>query len=406
MSFPKITIITPVLNKELDIEKVISSVGGQSYRPVEHIIINGASSDQTEQAVVHFQELYPHIRLLSEPDRGVYHAMNKGIDLCTGEWIIFMGAEDEFYDEQVLTDIHNRGLLKQEHIIYGNVIIRGDSPWAKDATLYDGPFDLEKLFKRNICHQAVFYPVSVVKEIGYYNEAYAVTADWDYNIRCFARYPFTYLDKVISYFQSGGTSSQGGDDAFYEDLPGNVIRYFNLDPADRLFYDFNSPFYGPVSRYREFELRSQRDNLLQIKRKYVKLLKTQDLSKYQENKRNEQLTPTQLPALAECEEKVEHLKWVLHLKEMDFARFLKDHDPSSMAMDEQVNELRRLVEKHEISYTEQKKRADGYEHELQVIKRSWIWKTGSLLVGAFRFLLDKVIPGFRKNFRNLSSPHD
>ncbi len=403
MSCPKITIITPVLNKELVIEKVIRSVAGQSYQPLEHIIINGASTDSTADTVQDFQVRYPHIRLLSEPDRGVYHAMNKGIDLCTGEWLIFMGAEDEFYDEQVLTDIHSRGLMQQEHIVYGNVIINGDNPWSKDATIYDGPFDLEKLFKRNICHQSILYPVNVVREIGYYNEAYTVTADWDYNIRCFARYPFTYIDKVISFFQSGGTSSQGGDQAFFDDLPVNVIRYFNLDPANRLYDDFNSPFYGPVSRYRDLELKRQRDELLRIKEEYLQLLKKQDFNNDQKNKRQFQLAQTQISALAESEEKIEHLKWVLHLKEMDFVRFQKDHGILLQDAERQKTELSHFVDKYQIAYSDLKELTDKYERELQVIKDSWIWKTGSFLLGPLRFVLDKVLPWFRITFHHFSS---
>ncbi len=403
MTFPKITIITPVLNKELAVKKVIRSVAAQSYRHVEHIIINGASSDQTAQAVQDFQEIYPHIRLLSEPDNGVYHAMNKGIDLCTGEWIIFMGAEDEFFDEEVLTDIHNRGLLEKEHVVYGNVIIKDDSPWAKDDTLYDGPFDLEKLFKRNICHQSILYPVSVVKEIGYYNESYPVTADWDYNIRCFARYPFAYTDKVISLFQSGGTSSQGSDDSFYEDLPGNVIRYFNLDPADRLYYDFNSPFYGPVSRYRESELRRQRDELMLIKGEYLQLLEKQDVNTAQKNKIKDQLTQTQFSAQAESEEKIEHLKWVLLLKERDFVRFRRNLEITRQDAIKQKMKFSHLVDNYALAYSDQKNRADRYERELKDIKGSWAWKTGSFFLGPIRFVLDSLLPWFRKSFRHFFS---
>ena len=82
-----------------------------------------------------------------------------------------------------------------------------------------------------------------------YQEKYAATADWDYNIRCYAQYKFTYTDTVIAYFEGGGKSSSPEPHSFYEDLPECVIRYFGLDPNDRSLHDPASPFYYPVSRY-------------------------------------------------------------------------------------------------------------------------------------------------------------
>ena len=251
MTEPKITIITPVYNKVNAVGKAIRSVSLQTYKNVEHVIIDGESDDGTVQVVRKFQEKFKHIVLLSEKDDGVYSAMNKGLNLASGDWICFMGADDKFYNKQVLARLYEQGFFGEEQIVYGNVIIEGDSFWAKDKSVYDGPFDLEKLFKRNLCHQSVFYPRSVIERVGTYNEKYAVTADWDYNIRCFAKYPFLYADMVIAVFRSGGKSSVGGDESLYHDLPGNVIRYFGLEPDKDEYHNFNSPFYLPMSRYRE-----------------------------------------------------------------------------------------------------------------------------------------------------------
>ncbi|MCX6303960.1 MAG: glycosyltransferase [Bacteroidetes bacterium] len=271
MILPKITIITPTFNTAETIETVLLSVAKQTYKNIEHIIVDGASKDKTLPTIRRFQKQHKHIRLLTEKDKGIYDAMNKGMGLCTGDWIIFMGADDSFYNEHVLTELYEQGLFQEEQVIYGNVIIKGDAPWAKDGTIYDGPFTLEKLFKGNICHQSIFYPRSVITQVGYYDTKYKVTSDWDYNVKCWAKYKFTYVDKVIACFTTGGKSSEGGDYALHLDFPGNVIRYFQLDLQDPEIYNVTSPFYYPMARHREnefisniSELRTETEQLKQF----------------------------------------------------------------------------------------------------------------------------------------------
>jgi glycosyltransferase involved in cell wall biosynthesis len=253
MIHPKITVITPTLNTGESIETALLSVANQTYKNIEHIIIDGASKDKTLPTIRRYQKMYKNIRLLTEKDTGIYDAMNKGMDMCIGDWIYFMGADDAFYNEQVLTGLFEHNLFQEEQVVYGNVIIKGDSPWAKDGSIYDGPFTLEKLFRWNICHQSIFYPKSVIRQVGYFETRYKVTSDWDYNIRCWARYKFTYADKIIAFFTSGGKSSEGGDYTLHIDFPNNVIKYFQLDVLDSNLHLATSPFYYPIARYRENE---------------------------------------------------------------------------------------------------------------------------------------------------------
>ena len=228
MILPKITIITPTYNTGESIEIALTSVAGQTYPNIEHIIVDGASKDKTLPIIRKHQKVNKNIRLLTEKDTGIYDAMNKGMDLCTGDWLFFMGADDAFVNERVLSDLYEQGVFQEEHIVYGNVILKGDAPWAKDGTIYDGPFSLEKLFKVNICHQCILYPKSVIRQIGHYDTRYKVTSDWDYNFRCWARYKFTYIDKIIAVFATGGKSSEGGDYQLHLDFPENIINYFHL----------------------------------------------------------------------------------------------------------------------------------------------------------------------------------
>lgn len=261
MLLPKISIITPTHQAGDTIETALQSVSGQTYRNIEHIIIDCASQDETLPVIRRYQTLYPNIRLLTEKDEGIYDAMNKGLDLCTGEWIYFMGADDTFYNENTLTDLWENGLFQEERIIYGNVIIKGDAPWAKNNSIYDGPFTLDKLFRWNICHQSVFYPRSVIRLVGYFETRYKITADWDYNIRCWAKYKFTYTDKIIAFFTTGGKSSEGSDAAFHLDFTDNMIKYFQLDVLDPHLNGAASPFYYVMALHREKEYINNIKNL-------------------------------------------------------------------------------------------------------------------------------------------------
>jgi glycosyltransferase involved in cell wall biosynthesis len=247
---PLISVITPTLNVEETIGQTLKSVGSQSFSNIEHIIMDGASGDGTIGIVSDFMHDHPQVRLFSEKDSGVYDAMNKAMEVCRGDWIYFLGSHDEFFDDQVLESLFLEGHFGQEAVVYGNVHVKGDAVWAGPDHIYDGPFDIWKLLHRNICHQSIFYPRSVIGNIGQFNPRYSVTADWDFNLRCRAKYEFRFVDKTIAYFQAGGLSSSGGDKEFGDDKAANVIRYFGIDPWSPEFDKPGSPFFYLVGVYR------------------------------------------------------------------------------------------------------------------------------------------------------------
>lgn len=261
VDLPTISVITPVLNRKDTLGRSMASVANQRYPKLEHLIIDGGSTDGSLEVIAAFQKQYPAIRSISEKDDGVYSAMNKGLSLCKGDWIYFLGADDEFADMNVLHDLCREGLFDKEQVVYGDVMIVGTGGWAKDKQRYDGEFDLAKLFRKNICHQSIFYPHSVLDKVGKYNVKYRVTADWDYNIRCWSVFPFRYTGMVIATFQAGGVSSGKADSTFFDELPENVIRHFGIDPMDSRYNYPDSPFFYPVARFREKSYKKAIDQL-------------------------------------------------------------------------------------------------------------------------------------------------
>jgi glycosyltransferase involved in cell wall biosynthesis len=239
---PLITIITPALNASLTIGHIIGNVISQKYSNIEHIIIDGGSTDSTPMVIKEYMDRYEHIRLIEEPDQGLYDAMNKGIKHSNGDYLIFLGCDDQFHDDDVLMNMADSGLLDGKHVVYGNAKIVGNTGWAKNGDVYDGKFSLKKLIRQNICHQAIFYPGEIFSVIGLYNLNYKINADWDLNWRSWVKTEFVYADRIVCTFSAGGHSTGSTDHAFKADYMNNIRKYFRFDPKTVLDYGRHSPW--------------------------------------------------------------------------------------------------------------------------------------------------------------------
>jgi len=198
---PKISVITVVFNAAKTLKTTIDSVLAQTNKNHELIIVDGGSTDGTLEILKNTRA--ENLFWISEPDKGIYDAMNKGIKKATGEWILFLGADDTFYDPYVLENVFSKSNYESIDFIYGNV----KSEAYKG--LYDGEFNYEKLLKKNISHQSIFYRKNIFEKMGTYNLKYKTHADWDFNLRCFENKELQvkYVDIVIAEFGKGGLSS-------------------------------------------------------------------------------------------------------------------------------------------------------------------------------------------------------
>jgi glycosyltransferase involved in cell wall biosynthesis len=218
-SICKVSIITPTLNSAKDIAKCIESVAHQIYDSFEHIIIDGKSTDNTVKIIQEYQETYPNIFLLSEKDTGIYDAMNKGVLICNGEWVYFLGCDDYLINKNVLKTIFDNKKRKGKYsIIYGNVL------YHPSGIKYAGKFNYFKLIKQNICHQAIFVKKSVFDVIGIFDTRYCLLADWDFNFKWFGskKIKHLYIDENIAVYNHNGKSSNINDDLFWNNFE-NII---------------------------------------------------------------------------------------------------------------------------------------------------------------------------------------
>lgn len=207
------SIITPTFNCVEKLYTTVDSVLSQTYKFFEYIIIDGNSTDGTVNFVrsIHNE----HIKFQSEPDQGIYDAMNKGIKLATGRYLLFLGAGDRIYPD-ILEKIAQLLPADDESLVYGNV------SW--NDKIYDGEFNRLKLAHKNICHQAIFYGNKVFDLVGAYETKYRMWEDWHFNMKCFknSKVLIKYIDTVVSYYEDGGLSSTG--DPLFEDHKLFLIR--------------------------------------------------------------------------------------------------------------------------------------------------------------------------------------
>jgi glycosyltransferase involved in cell wall biosynthesis len=205
----KVSVITVCKNSEDVIERAIQSVLAQSYKSIEYLLIDGGSTDRTLEIVEKYKS---HIHfLLSEKDKGIYDAMNKGIKRATGEIIYFLNSDDSLYDSDVVADVIGRFEIGDPLLVYGNIWLINNE--HGDIIKYD-KVSKEFFLHNTICHQALFMKRELLREIGPYDDRYRVYADVDWLIKAFLKYAhaFRYYDRVICRYSYRGVSA----DAFHD----------------------------------------------------------------------------------------------------------------------------------------------------------------------------------------------
>jgi glycosyltransferase involved in cell wall biosynthesis len=219
------TIIIPTFNSGNHLKDCLLSVLKQTERDFEIIIQDGQSADATLQIAKSFSD--PRIRIFSEPDTGVYDAMNKALEKIRGNWVFFLGSDDSLLNEDTLKKVRPFLTNTQARLVYGDVIISGDNKWAKDGDIYRGETSALQLLYGNISHQASFYDRRVFAKKKF-NTDYRICADWDFNLYCFAAYKTQYIPLTISVFSTGGLSSLNEDRVFEANRWYTIIDYFKL----------------------------------------------------------------------------------------------------------------------------------------------------------------------------------
>ena len=237
---PLLSIITPAHNAEVHLEASIKSVLTQKNRTIEYLIIDGASTDDTLAIIKKYETQIDY--WISEPDKGIYDAMNKGIQASRGEWLYFLGADDRLVAD-VLTKIYTHLKLSNQLLVYGytyDVRAKRNVGKAHDIISLSLP-------GQRLPHQACFYHRSLFQHLGDYNQAYALCADHVFNLNCVAAFAdkIKFLPLKICNYGGNGISYNRIDRNYYQQLLEINYQVKNRLPS-------NSPY--PVLLDQNFQL--------------------------------------------------------------------------------------------------------------------------------------------------------
>lgn len=207
MHKPLFTIITVCYNAETSIRRTLESVAKQTYPHIQHLVVDGASQDDTLDVV---RRLNPKVEIHSEADRGIYDAMNKGLRLAQGEYICYINAGDALYDADTISNIVS--LMEQGEspdVIYGDCMLIDELGHELGLRRLRPPRSLSwRSFKEGmlVCHQSFIARRSLCPE---YDMRYRLSADVDWCIRVMQRAKhFLRIDAPISrYLHEGATTA-------------------------------------------------------------------------------------------------------------------------------------------------------------------------------------------------------
>lgn len=202
----KVSIITVCLNSEKTIERTIKSVINQTYLNIEYIIIDGKSTDGTLDIIAKYKDKISI--LVSEKDKGIYNAMNKGITLATGDVIYFLQSDDYLFNDRVIEKVMDEFIKYPEmQIIYGDLIVMMKN---RNFVASYNRITNYSLYRRGISQQAIFAKRAVFAKTGLFDERYIICADYDWFLKCFVKYNMKskYIGEIITVFSGLGASSR------------------------------------------------------------------------------------------------------------------------------------------------------------------------------------------------------
>ena len=250
-----ISVITIVLNDPNGLSKTIHSVLSQTYGDVEHIVVDGNSQDATTDVIRRFEG---HLACwVSEPDRGISDAFNKGLRLATGSWINFLNAGDTFEGIETLETLvpHFSG----QRIVTGYA--RCNASTLPNRTLTNK----DPLARRaHISHQSSFVHRDVFNKSGHFNLNFESKMDYEFWLRALQEFDFLFVDKILSNMAPGGFSSRHPDLSYQEEIKANRMHLkspltSNLIAYLRLRFPGAAPIFSYLKRHHPWLLLLWRD---------------------------------------------------------------------------------------------------------------------------------------------------
>jgi len=196
--WPLISIIVAVWNSEKTVERTLRSIIEQTYPNIEIVVIDGASTDSTCEIVSRYRDRLGVF--LSERDRGIPDAYNKGIARASGKWIYFLNADDVFHSVDTLSEVFARGPFEGFDLIVGKVL-------ADNGRVFDGQYNWKLVIRNQVHHQAILYRSALIKNLPYNTQYNRYGHDHEHNLVLWRRKAkVKYLDLTVADWATGGIS--------------------------------------------------------------------------------------------------------------------------------------------------------------------------------------------------------
>jgi hypothetical protein len=200
---PLVSVITVVYNGAEHIDGAIRAVASQTYPNIEHIVIDGGSTDGTLDILYRNDDVLSYWR--SEKDRGIYDAMNKGVNLVTDpdSYVLFANADDTLYSADSISSVMS--LSRGEDLVYGKMIFSD----GEMSGVLGREVKFTDLARQTLCHPATFVRRRVFDQIGPFDTSFTIAADYDHIVRAFAaRVSTRFVDVIVSRMRMGGLSDE------------------------------------------------------------------------------------------------------------------------------------------------------------------------------------------------------
>lgn len=226
---PLVSVITPVLNSAASLEKTIESVLGQTYQPIEYVVMDGVSTDGTIDVAHRYGD---RLTLISGPDRGQSNAVNKGWQRAKGDILAFLNADDQYLPDTVAQAVAYLNAHPDAGWVYGNPISVTASGELMPFRRATQPWDYDKLLRLGIyiSQPTTFVRRRVVDEFGLLDEGLAYTMDYEYWLRIGRKYPGHYVPDVrVLVVRSRTTRTQTGGEARSLEIQQVVKKYGGHD---------------------------------------------------------------------------------------------------------------------------------------------------------------------------------
>lgn len=206
----KLSIITINRNNAIGLEKTMRSVASQTYKEFEYIVIDGASTDNSVDVIRKIEPEFTHLKWVSEPDKGIYNAMNKGIRMATGDYIQILNSADCLVDsgviERMLVNLEKKGYPS---MLYGNMVkCFPDGRKMVDKCFAGQEITMLGMYYGSLNHDPTYIRRDLFEKYGYYDESLRIVSDWKWFLQAIiigGEKP-QYVDETVTLFDMTGIS--------------------------------------------------------------------------------------------------------------------------------------------------------------------------------------------------------